>query len=102
MKNKVLIYENCSITISAGDRIIYNKKYGSTDKEAAPFWGGQYGHIKGTVLSYSNEEYIKKFGKYSYPLRILWDNGKINGFELPWIPHFTIISPKQLNLFQGV
>ena len=101
MKNIVLTYKGCSITVSTGDRIIYDKKWGNSDRKAAPFWGGQYGKIEGTILSHNSEIYINRYGTSdndSFPLKVLWDNGEINGFNLVWIPHFTI-KYKQLKLF---
>jgi len=106
MKNKVLTCKGYSITMSAGDRIIYDKEYDRSDGfdgESTPFWGGKYGKIIGTILSYNDERYIKRFGPADpqvFPIRILWDNGKINGFGPIWIQNFTIISgQRQLKLF---
>jgi len=103
MKNIVLTYKNISITINEGDRIIYNKPFEYRDEKSSPLWGGAYGKIIGTILPFNDKRCIVKFSGLKqpfFPIRILWDNGEINGFGLPWIPYFTIISrQKQLKLF---
>jgi len=86
-----------------GDGVKLYKTYQSHDNIYSPLWGGAYGKIIGTILPFNDKRCIVKFSGLKqpfFPIRILWDNGEINGFGLPWIPYFTIISrQKQLKLF---
>jgi len=85
------------------DIIIYNIAFNGQDDRHSPLWKGTCGKIKGVVISISDKEYIKRFGgpDLSFPIKVKWENGEINGYKESWIPYFTIIERKttQLNLF---
>ena len=86
-----------------GDIIIYDTSFNGADDIHTPLWGGEYGNVKGTVISINDERYIHKFSRpdSDFPLKVIWDNGEVNGYKPTWFSCFKIIKQcsKQLKLF---
>jgi hypothetical protein len=67
--------------VKSGRRVIYDLEDKQGDRAKNPLWGGKYGHVVGTIVSFG--------GDGDFPIKVKWDNGTENCYI-----------PKNLSLYR--